>query len=169
MGIQARNPFENDDLLKQDVGGQPLDGPGDDEPGDLGDLLESIDHVAIAVHRLDEALDGYRETFGVTVHHREILESEGIDVALLEVGGSYIQLLAPTRDDSDLVPFLEERGEGLHHIGYRVSDCAAALDLVMAQGHEVVDDEPRPGVGGASIAFIHPSSFFGTLIQLVER
>lgn len=156
MGLEAKNPYENDDFKS-------------DESGQVGDLLTGIDHVGIAVHDLDEAVDEHRETFGVWVDHREILEAEGVEVALLAVGGSYIQLMTPTRDDSPLAGFLAERGPGLHHVGYRVADCAAALAAVVARGHEVVDEEPRRGVRDTTVAFIHPRALYGTLIQLVEE
>ncbi len=160
MGVQAKNPFVNDEIDNDQNAGE--------ESGAVEVALTDIDHVAIAVYDLDEALDDYRETFGVTVDHRELLDADGVEVAMLEVGDSYIQLLTPTRDDSPLAAFLDERGPGLHHVGYRVADCAAALAAVVDQGHEVVDDEPQPGARGTTVAFVHPRALHGTLIQLVE-
>jgi methylmalonyl-CoA epimerase len=156
MGIAAKNPYENDDIVTSDASGE------------VGAVLTEIDHVAIAVYDLDEAIDEHRESFGVWVDHREILEAEGVEVALLRVADNYIQLLAPTRDDSRLAAFLEARGAGLHHVGYRVDDCAAVLAALIEAGHEVVDTEPRPGLRGSTVAFIHPHTMFGTLVQLVE-
>ena len=132
-------------------------------------LLTEIDHVAIAVKDLDAAIDTYRETFGAMVEHREVVESDGVEEALLKVADSYIQLLTPTRDDSPVARYLERKGEGLHHIGYRVADCAAALEAVKAQGHRVLDEAPRPGSRGTTVAFIHPKAICGTLIELVEE
>ena len=131
--------------------------------------LTEIDHVAIAVNDLEAAIAYYRDTFGVEVAHREVVESDGVEEALLPVADSYVQLLTPTRPDSPVAKYLEKRGEGLHHIGYRVDDCAAALSRVKAQGHKVIDEAPRPGSRGTTVAFIHPKNAFGTLIELVEE
>jgi methylmalonyl-CoA epimerase len=132
-------------------------------------LLTEIDHVAIAVNDLPGAIAYYQDTFGAEVEHREVVESDGVEEALLRVADSYIQLLTPTRDDSPVAKYLEKKGEGLHHIGYRVADCGVALDAVKAQGHRVIDERPRPGSRGTTVAFIHPKTAFGTLIELVEE
>jgi methylmalonyl-CoA epimerase len=131
--------------------------------------LVEIDHVAIAVRDLEAAIAYYRDTFGVEVEHREVVESDGVEEALLKVAESYIQLLTPTRPDSPVAKSLETRGEGLHHIGYRVADCAAALEQVKAEGHRVIDEAPRPGSRGTTVAFVHPKTAFGTLIELVQE
>ena len=131
--------------------------------------LTEIDHVAIAVHDLEAAIAYYRDTFGAEVAHREIVERDGVEEALLAVADSYIQLLTPIRDDSPVAKSLATRGEGLHHVGYRVADCAAALERVKAEGHRVIDEEPRPGSRGTTVAFLHPKSAFGTLIELVQE
>jgi methylmalonyl-CoA/ethylmalonyl-CoA epimerase len=132
-------------------------------------LLTEIDHVAIAVTDLEAAIAYYRDTFGAEVAHREVVESDGVEEALLRVADSYIQLLTPTRDDSPVARYLRNRGEGLHHVGYRVDDCAAALDAVKAQGGRVIDEVPRPGSRGTTVAFVHPKGAFGTLIELVQE
>jgi methylmalonyl-CoA epimerase len=132
-------------------------------------LLTEIDHVAIAVSDLEAAIAYYAETFGAEVSHREVVESDGVEEALLRVADSYVQLLTPTRDDSPVARFLQNRGEGLHHVGYRVDDCAAALDAVKAQGGRVIDEVPRPGSRGTTVAFVHPKGAFGTLIELVQE
>jgi methylmalonyl-CoA/ethylmalonyl-CoA epimerase len=132
-------------------------------------LLTEIDHVAIAVNDLEAAIAYYRDTFGAEVDHREVVESDGVEEALLKVADSYVQLLTPIRDDSPVARYLERRGEGLHHIGYRVDDCAAALDAVKAQGGRVIDEAPRPGSRGTTVAFVHPRTAFGTLIELVQE
>lgn len=132
-------------------------------------LLSEIDHVAIAVRDLDAAIAWYENAFGATVEHREIVESDGVAEALLRVADSYIQLLTPTRDDSPVAKYLETRGEGLHHVGYRVANCAAALEAVKATGARVIDAAPRPGSRGTLVAFVHPKTSFGTLIELVEE
>lgn len=132
-------------------------------------LLTDIDHVAIAVHDIDAAIAWYADTLGARVVHREDVATDGICEALIKVGDSYIQLLTPTREDSTVAAFLERRGEGLHHVAYRVADCAAALDVVKASGARVIDDVPRPGSRATTIAFVHPKASFGTLIELVEE
>ena len=132
-------------------------------------VLTEIDHVAIAVRDLDAAVAYYAATYGVGVDHREIVERDGVEEALLKVADSYVQLLTPIRDDSPVAKWMEKRGEGIHHIGYRVDDCAAALERVKAQGHQVIDDAPRPGSRGTTVAFVHPKTAFGTLIELVQE
>ncbi len=137
-------------------------------PGPAG-LLTEIDHVAIAVNDLEAAIQYYADVYGATVDHREIVESDGVEEALLKVADSYIQLLTPTRADSPVAKYLEKRGEGLHHIGYRVADCAVALEAVKAAGGKVIDAAPRPGSRGTTVAFIHPKTTFGTLVELVQE
>ncbi len=132
-------------------------------------MLAEIDHVAIAVHDLEAAIAYYRTTFGVEPVHRERIEKDGVDEALIKVADSYIQLLTPTRDDSPVAKYLAAKGEGIHHVGYRVEDCAAALDRVKGEGHRTIDEVPRPGRRGATVAFVHPKGASGTLIELVEE
>jgi methylmalonyl-CoA/ethylmalonyl-CoA epimerase len=111
----------------------------------------------------------YEDVFGATVDHREVVESDGVEEALLKVAESYIQLLTPTREDSPVAKYLANKGEGLHHIGYRVKDCGAALDAIKAAGGRVIDEAPRPGSRGTTVAFVHPKAIFGTLIELVQE
>lgn len=132
-------------------------------------ILTEIDHIAIAVRDLDAAIAYYQEAFGAQVHHREVVDSDGVDEALVKVADSYIQLTAATRDDSPIAKFLEKRGEGLHHVGYRVDDCAAALEAMVAAGATPIDKAPRPGSRGTTVAFMHPKGSFGTLIELVQE
>src|SRR3954449_5499859 len=132
-------------------------------------LLTEIDHVAIAVRDLDAAIAYYAEVFGAEVEHRERVESDGVEEALLNVAESYIQLLTPTRPDSPVAKAIEKRGEGLHHVGYRVDDCAAALASMIAAGATPIDKEPRRGSRNTTVAFVHPKGSFGTLIELVEE
>ena len=132
-------------------------------------LLTEIDHVAIAVNDLEAAIAYYQSAFGAEVHHREVVERDGVEEALLKVADSYVQLTRPTRPDSPIAKYLEKRGEGLHHIGYRVDDCAAALASVVAAGGTPIDKEPRPGSRGTTVAFVHPKGSFGTLIELVQE
>ena len=131
--------------------------------------LTEIDHIAIAVADLDAAIAYYQETFGCTVDHRELIESDGVEEALLKVADSYVQLLTPTSDTSPVAKYLAKKGEGLHHVGYRVANCAEALERVKAAGHRVIDEAPRPGSRGTTVAFVHPKGAFGTLIELVQE
>ena len=132
-------------------------------------LLTEIDHIAIAVKDLEAAITYYQNAFGATVDHREVVESDGVEEALLKVAESYIQLLTPTRPDSPVAKSLEKRGEGLHHIGYRVDNCAEALAAMIAAGATPLDKAPRPGSRGTTVAFMHPKGSFGTLIELVQE
>jgi methylmalonyl-CoA/ethylmalonyl-CoA epimerase len=132
-------------------------------------LLTEIDHVAIAVHDLEAAIAYYQNAFGAEVHHREVVDSDGVDEALIKVADSYIQLTAATRPDSPIAKFLAKKGEGLHHIGYRVDDCGAALEAMKAAGATPIDQAPRPGSRGTTVAFVHPKGSFGTLIELVQE
>ncbi len=131
-------------------------------------LLTEIDHVAIAVNDIEDAIAWYETNLGATVEHREVVESDGVSEALLRVADSYIQLLTPTRPDSPVAKYLEKKGEGLHHVGYRVANCAQALESIKSNGGRVIDEAPRPGSRGTIVAFVHPKTSFSTLIELVE-
>lgn len=135
----------------------------------MDSLLIEIDHVAIAVFDIEAAIAWYAEVFGATVEHREVVASDGVEEALIRVADSYVQLLTPTREDSPVAKYLAVKGEGLHHIAYRVADCAAALEAVRASGARVIDDAPRPGSRNTTVAFIHPKASFSTLIELVQE
>lgn len=133
-----------------------------------GMLLINLDHVGVAVRDLDEALAEYRRQYNVSPVHREVVESQGVEEAMIALGGSHIQLLAPLADDTPVGRFIEARGEGLHHVAYAVADIEAALEHLRAEGVRLVDEEPRIGGGGHRIAFVHPRALAGTLIELVE-
>ena len=131
--------------------------------------LTEIDHIAIAVNDLEAAIAYYHEAFGAEVHHREIVDSDGVEEALIKVADSYIQLTVATRPDSPIAKYLEKRGEGLHHVGYRVDNCAEALAQMVAAGATPIDKAPRVGSRGTTVAFIHPKGSLGTLIELVQE
>ncbi len=135
----------------------------------MSGVFTEIDHVAIAVQDLEAAIAYYADTFGATVAHRERVDSDGVEEALLKVADSYIQLLTPVRNDSPVAKYLEKKGEGIHHVGYRVADCAATLQSVKDHGGQVIDPVPRPGSRGTTVAFVHPKGAFGTLIELVQE
>jgi len=131
-------------------------------------LLLNLDHVALAVHDLDEALDRFQRLYGVSPDSREVIAGQGVEEAMLLVGGSRVQLLAPLHGDGPVARFLARHGEGLHHLAFAVPDLDAALAHLAAEGAELIDREPRPGGGGTRIAFVHPRAFGGTLTELVE-
>jgi len=131
--------------------------------------LTNIDHVGIAVRDLDAVVRWYEQMFGATVAHRERIESDGVEEALIKVADSYIQLLTPYTDSSPLAKYMEKNGEGIHHVGYRVDNCAEVLEDVKEHGARVVDEHPRTGSRGTTVAFLHPKTAFGTLIELVQE
>lgn len=130
--------------------------------------LINLDHTAIAVHDLDTALDGYRRRYRVEPLYRETVESQGVEEAMIPVGGSFIQLLQPLRADTPVGRFLDRNGEGLHHVAFAVASIDLALEHLEAQGARLVDPTARPGGRGTRIAFVHPGDLAGTLIELVE-
>jgi len=136
-------------------------------------LLTRIDHVGIAVRDLEASVEFYTTAFGLTVAGRETNDAQGVREAMLYVadapgGASYVQLLEPLGDDTPVGKFLAARGEGVHHVGYGVVDVAQALAELGEQGIRLVDERPRHGSLGASIAFLHPKSVGGVLTELVQ-
>jgi methylmalonyl-CoA/ethylmalonyl-CoA epimerase len=136
-------------------------------------VLTRIDHVGIACHDLDQAIAFYESTFGLEVVSRERGADQGVSEAMLRVadapaGTSYVQLLQPLGPDTPVGRFLARRGEGVHHIGYGVTDIAAALASIGATGVRLIDSRPRHGSMGASIAFLHPKDVGGVLTELVQ-
>ncbi len=136
-------------------------------------MLTRIDHVGIACRDLDEKIGFYESVFGLTVVSREVNEDQGVREAMLHVadgptGSSYLQLLEPLHAGTPVGKFLARRGEGVHHIGYGVADLRAALAAVQADGVRLIDERPRHGSMGASIAFLHPKDVGGVLTELVE-
>jgi len=130
--------------------------------------LLNLDHVAIAVEDLDAAIDGYRSRYGVEPLYREVVEEQGVEEAMIAVGGSFVQLLQPLSPETPVGRFLSRNGEGLHHIAFAVASIEAALEHLAADGARLIDSEPRVGGRGARIAFVHPGDLSGTLIELVE-
>ncbi|CAA9351760.1 MAG: probable methylmalonyl-coA epimerase [uncultured Gemmatimonadetes bacterium] len=128
----------------------------------------ALDHVGIAVHSLDESLPVFESITGHKGHGRERVESQGVEVVFLGTGEGRLELLAPTRDDSAVARFLAKRGPGMHHLCYRVEDVAAELDRYRAAGAQLIDEAPRPGAHGHRVAFIHPKSTNGVLVELLE-
>ncbi len=132
-------------------------------------MLDDIDHIGIATLDLESAVERYRSAFGVEPVHRETVEEQGVEEVLFKVGTSYIQLLRALGPDTPVGKFLEKRGEGTHHVGYRVRDIRATLARLKAEGVELIDEEPRPGSRGTTVAFVHPKSMGGVLVELVQE
>jgi methylmalonyl-CoA/ethylmalonyl-CoA epimerase len=136
-------------------------------------VLTRIDHVGIACRSLEAKIAFYESAFGLTVASMEVNESQGVREAMLHVtsgpaGASYVQLLEPLSPDTPVGRFLERRGEGLHHVGYGVANITAALATIGATGVRLIDERPRHGSMGASIAFLHPADLGGVLTELVQ-
>jgi methylmalonyl-CoA/ethylmalonyl-CoA epimerase len=131
--------------------------------------LYNLDHVAIAVFDLDAAVASYRTRYGINPLHREVVESQGVEEAMLAVGGSFVQLLRPLADDSPVGRFLEKNGEGMHHLAFAVVNIEQALQHLEGEGARLIDRAPRRGGRGSRIAFVHPKDLSGTLIELVEH
>lgn len=129
--------------------------------------IAGIDHIGIVVRDLDSTAKLYSALLGLEEFGREELAQQGVMVLGLRCGSQVVELLTPTRSDSGVARFLDSRGEGLHHVAYRVPDVAAELDRLRAQGAELVDDAPRRGFGGHLVAFVHPRSLSGVLTELV--
>jgi methylmalonyl-CoA epimerase len=131
--------------------------------------LTDLDHVGIAVPDLDQAVATYERLLGVAPAHRERVEDQGVEEVLFAVGTSYIQLLGALGPDTPVGRSLERRGPGVHHVAYRVDDVAAALEHLRAEGARLVDETPRPGSRDTLIAFVHPASMGGVLVELVQE
>jgi methylmalonyl-CoA epimerase len=127
-----------------------------------------IDHIGVAVADLDAAIELHADLYGMPLVHRETLVEQGVEAALLEVGESHVELLAPLRGDTPVGRFLARRGPGIHHVAYQVADVEAALRSLRDQGARLIDEAPRTGIRGTQIAFLHPSSTGGVLTELVQ-
>lgn len=132
-------------------------------------MLDKIEHVAIAVADLDASIAAYETAWGCSVEHREVVQDQGVEEAMLKVGESFIQLLCPTGPDTTVGRFLASKGEGLHHIAYEVSDISAALEKLKAAGARLIDETPRRGSRDTSVAFVHPKGNNGVLVELVQQ
>jgi len=130
--------------------------------------VSRIDQIAIAVEDLDATLELFQRAFGLVAESREVVASDGVEEAMINVNGVYIQLLQPTRDDSPVGRFLEKNGPGLHHLGFGVANVADTLAHLRDEGIRLIDEAPRRGGGGHTIAFVHPKSVDGVLVELVQ-
>lgn len=129
---------------------------------------QELDHVGIAVRSLDESLPLFETIAGSPGYGRETVESQGVEAVFVGTGAGRIELLAPTRDDSPVAKFLAKRGPGMHHLCYRVPDVAGALRDFESRGYELIDREPRTGAHGHRVAFLHPKSTGGVLVELLQ-
>ena len=131
-------------------------------------MLSTIDHVGVAVEDIDVALALYRDTLGMPLVHRETVAEQGVDAALLDVGDGHVELLQPLGPETAVAKFLERRGPGLHHVAYRVGDVEQTLSELAAAGLRLIDERPRTGIRGSRVAFVHPASTGGVLIEIVQ-
>lgn len=131
-------------------------------------MLTGIDHVGIAVDDLEAAVEHYRRTLGLEPAHREVVADQGVEEVMFRVGTSYIQLLGSLGPETPVGRYLEKRGPGVHHVAYRVDDVAATLDELRAEGIPLIDETPRRGSRGTTIAFVHPKGMGGVLVELVQ-
>lgn len=131
-------------------------------------MLRKIEHVALAVSDLEAAIAHYTGVWGLALEHREVVEDQGVEEAMLRLGDSYLQLIAPLSPETTVGRFIEKRGEGLHHIAYEVGDVEAALGTLRESGVDLIDEQPRQGSRGTRVAFVHPRSNRGVLVELVE-
>ena len=128
-----------------------------------------IEHIGIATPKIEDALAFWRDALGLAVVHTEEVAEQGVRVAMLPVGEPRVELLEPTHDESPVAKFLRKRGPGVHHVAVRVEDIRAALARLKSRGARLIDEEPRVGAGGCLVAFVHPSSAGGVLLELVEH
>ena len=131
-------------------------------------MFGSIDHVGVAVNDLDAAISLYEGTFGMPLVHRETVEEQGVEAALLDVGDGHVELLLPLGDETPVGKFVAKRGQGLHHVAYRVSDIDATLAGLKDRGVELIDAEARMGIRRSRVAFLSPRSTGGVLTEIVE-
>jgi methylmalonyl-CoA/ethylmalonyl-CoA epimerase len=131
-------------------------------------VFERIDHIGVAVEDLDEAIRLYGERLGMPLQHRETVEEQGVEAVLLGVGESHVELLRPLGPDTAVGKFLERSGPGLHHVAYGTDDIESALDAARGAGLALIDEQPRTGIRGSRVAFLHPKSTGGVLTELVE-
>ena len=127
-----------------------------------------IHHLGVAVHDLDEAVDTYERLFGAQVEHRAQVDDQGVEAAAVLVGEGRVELLAPLGDETPVGKFLAKRGPGMHHVAYEVADVKAELDRLSAEGAELIDAEPRQGLFGLEVAFVHPDAVHGVLTEVVS-
>ena len=130
--------------------------------------VRSVHHVAFAVADLDEAVATYQRLFGARVELRGRMDDQGVEAAYLRVGSGRVELVSALEDDTPVGRFLAKRGPGMHHVAYEVADVGAAVRSLASEGAEVIDAEPRPGLGGYEVSFVHPDSVYGVLVEVIS-
>ena len=131
-------------------------------------MFAQIDHVGVAVEDLDAAIALHERTYGLALAPREVVEEQGVEAVLLDIGASHVELLRPLQPDTAVGRFLASRGPGLHHVAYRVDDIEAALDALRDRGVQLIDETPRAGIRDSRVAFVHPRSTGGVLTEIVQ-
>jgi methylmalonyl-CoA/ethylmalonyl-CoA epimerase len=131
-------------------------------------VFSRIDHIGVAVHEIEPALELYRDRFELELAHREIVEQQGVEAVLLDLGENHVELLAPLGADTPVGKFLARQGPGLHHVAYQVADIDATLQALKQAGLELIDEQPRIGIRGSRVAFLHPRASGGVLSEIVE-
>jgi methylmalonyl-CoA/ethylmalonyl-CoA epimerase len=131
-------------------------------------VFSRIDHIGVAVEEIEPALALYRDGFQLEVSHREVVQEQGVEAVLLDVGENHVELLAPLSQDTPVGKFLAKQGPGLHHVAYQVTDIEATLNELKEAGMQMIDSTPRTGIRGSRVAFIHPRATGGVLTELVQ-
>ena len=131
-------------------------------------MFSRIDHIGVAVEEIEPALELYRDSFELTVAHREVVEEQGVEAVLLDVGENHVELLAPLSADTPVGKFLAKQGPGLHHVAYQVPDIDATLHALAQAGLALIDQRPRTGIRGSRVAFMHPRATGGVLTEIVQ-
>jgi methylmalonyl-CoA/ethylmalonyl-CoA epimerase len=131
-------------------------------------MFDRIDHTGVAVDDLDAAIKLYRDVFGMPLVHREVVEEQGVEAVLLDVGDGHVELLSPLGDDTPVGKFLAKKGPGLHHVAYAVSDIEATLAELARNGVQLIDEKPRIGIRQSRVAFVHPRSTGAVLTEIVQ-
>jgi methylmalonyl-CoA/ethylmalonyl-CoA epimerase len=131
-------------------------------------VFSRIDHIGVAVEEIEPALELYRDSFQLELAHREIVEEQGVEAVLLDVGENHVELLAPLSGDTPVGKFLARQGPGLHHVAYQVNDIDATLQALKLAGLALIDEHARTGIRGSRVAFMHPRATGGVLTEIVE-
>ena len=131
-------------------------------------MFEAVDHVGVAVEDLDAALALYERDYAMTLVHRETVSEQGVEAVLLDIGENHVELLAPLGEDTPVGKFLAKKGPGLHHVAYQTADIDAELERLRAAGLRLIDEQPRTGIRGSRVAFLHPAATGGVLTEIVE-
>jgi len=131
-------------------------------------VFTRIDHVGVAVAEIEPALEMYHDRLQLPVAHREVLREQGVEAVLLDLGENHVELLAPLGDDTPVGRFLAKHGPGMHHLAYQVADIDATLAVLREAGFQLIDEQPRVGIRGSRVAFVHPRSTGGVLSEIVQ-